>query len=172
MKRQIRYGCFESNSSSSHTVCFTNKDAARFRSLEVEHEREYPSTDTLVMCFGEFGWGPDTFIDEISKLCYALTMVAETEEYGSIEEFYETEGFKNINELVKTNSPYIDGIKIPEDEFDFKSKWRRLTNGYIDHQSSTDDYHSLQDFLDNIGTTLYDFIFNPDVILVIDNDNH
>ena len=180
MKRVIRYGVFESNSSSSHTLCFTNKDAARRCTLDILHDEnewaatyEHRDADTLNISFGEFGWGFETFIDEYTKLKYALTMTAETEDFRDEESFYETEGFKAINELIKEKTEFKNGVKM-NDEFKLGHSFgghKPAIDGYIDHQSY-EDYKCLQDFLDDYGVTLERFIFDPDVILVIDNDNH
>jgi hypothetical protein len=44
-------------------------------------------------------------------------------------------------------------------------------DGYVDHQSSTDDYKDIADFLAQNELTAEEFIFG-DVEVEIDNDNH
>lgn len=73
-------------------------------------------------------------------------------------ELEEIEDYQYINNLIKTACK-CDGIYV--DSF----------NGYIDHQSY-EDYRSISDFLDDWGTDLVNFIFNPNITLIIDNDNH
>ena len=46
MKRQIRRGCFETNSSSTHAICITKADV---------NKEDLPSHVTFT--HGEFGWG-------------------------------------------------------------------------------------------------------------------
>ena len=152
MKRQVRYGVFETNSSSCHSISI--------RDLE----------PTLLIEFGEFGWGYEEYNDMLTKLKYILTMAAETNIYWKTkEEFLETEDFIKINDLIKTETPYRGGIEFNDSQFPGE-QYNRI-NGYIDHQSY-EGYKNIQDFLDDYGVTLYDFIFNPEVVLIIDNDNH
>ena len=99
MKRKIRYGVFETNSSSTHVVSFVNRDSLSDASLDIYHSDD--DEDTLEVSFGEFGWEYEVYTDPYWKLKYALTMVAETEDFTDEKSFYETEGFKAINELIK-----------------------------------------------------------------------
>jgi len=194
MKTQIRCGVFETNSSSSHSVSVGNYEE-KIRWLLNYGDAYDEKTNTyyeiyddgyFYVSFGEFGWGPYVRNDVFTKLQYALTMVIETEghhgEIQSIEDYYETEGFKAINELVKEHCK-CDGVRIesrdcekepPEiiwhpSEEDKERGW--LTHeGYIDHDSC-ECYKSLQDFIDEIGVSLEDFIFDTNVTLIINHDN-
>ena len=106
----------------------------------------------------------------MNKLSYLITMIGEL---YNIEGWYnynnqsnesmrhemeEIEDYQKVNELIKTACK-CDGIYI--DSF----------YGYIDHQSY-EDYHCIDDFLNDWGTDLVNFIFNPNVTVIIDNDNH
>ena len=157
MKRQIRYGLFETNSSSSHAVSVSHKYTPYYDTYDLQDAIE---NGVLHSEFEEFGWGIDTFTDSSNKLRYALTMVVETECRGikSIDAFYATEGFKAIKEVVCERMGCSDLVVDSND-------------GYIDHQSC-EGYHSLQDFLNDYDVTLDDFIFNENVKLIIDHDNH
>ena len=57
-----------------------------------------------------------------------------------------------------------------EAEFGFKGYYLEHP-GYIDHQSC-EDYGCLDHFLNRYGVTLEQFIFDPNVTLITDNDNH
>jgi len=169
---KIRYGVFETNSSSCHSISFSNKykritksklkyetikdNAKELRDIvngNYDHSLEIP--------LGEFGWGVQTYNDCYTKLQYALTMAYVTEcGYSSNGQgFEETDGYKKILDLLKEEIGC---------EFLIVSNFE---DGYIDHQSCY-DYSSLADFLSDWGVSLYDFIFNPYVKLNIDNDNH
>lgn len=167
VKINIRKGCFETNSSSMHSVCIS-KNETEFSTIKVE------VGDNMVhVPFGQFGWEVKEYRDPYTKLQYALTMVLETESIKSEEDFYNSEGFKAINEVVESHLN-CDGV-IVDDKFDtgrYGIDTYIDTEGYIDHQSSVDSYKSLQDFLDENGISLEDFIFNTKVILKTDNDNH
>ena len=168
----IREDCFETNSSSNHTLSIKNKKDFNF---DIK-----PSDDGYIYCsFGEFGWEIENYNDAGTKLTYALTMVAETEPYSSEEEFYNTEGFNIINNCIKEEL-HCKGIIIEDPGFEVieykayngKHKFYLKFNGYIDHQSSSDDYKSLRDFLDDWGIDIKRFIFDLNVVLHTDNDNH
>lgn len=174
-RRQIRRGTFESNSSSMHSISMSNhawsKNDLTGLSMGI-------TDDKIYMTFGEFGWGYEEYTDAYHKLQYLLTMVAETEcsNCSCVEDYYETEGFQTIEAAVKS---YVDcnGIeviskcKLGEYEWDDCTKTYFDHDGYIDHQS-TDGYHSLNDFLNDAGCSAEQFIFDPEVVLIIDNDNH
>ena len=163
MKKKIRDGVFETNSSSCHAVSFSKHKIMNF-ALPTPNEDGY-----LHMDFGEFGWEERRYNDPITKLRYALTMIAMVHrgEFYNAEEFYELDDFKMIDEVVKNK---IDCKGIIMEDSAFNSDWYEI-DGYIDHQSC-EDYSCLQDFLNDYDVSLEDFIFNADVILITDNDNH
>lgn len=169
--KKIRYDAFESNSSSSHSLLIRKPGRMNYERIKAE-----PYDNLVHIEFGEFGWGIDTYYDTETKLSYAATMVAETEEFGSEDEFYKTAGMKAINELIQDKC-HCNGVCVDYPNFQLESyTWNGETkhylshNGYIDHQSS--DYKSLQDFLNDWNITLERFIFDDNVGLLIDNDNH
>lgn len=174
MKRTVRYGVFETNSSSMHSLTVGDGYIFPASSLKIE------TIDNRVCVeFGEFGWEIKDYYDPINKLSYLLTMVAETECHGlpNKEEFYETEGFKLIDEAI-ADYCNCDGICIDENDISIK-EWNYDGEthkyfdheGYIDHQSC-EDYKNLKDFLDYNGCDAIGFIFNEGVVLHTDNDNH
>lgn len=169
MKKQIRSGVFETNSSSTHSVTISNYLSDRLT----------PREDNKVHSkFGEFGWEIESYNDAATKLSYALTMVIETEcRHDASVDFYNTEGFMAINELIKEKCN-CDGVCV-DSNIEIRG-WRNKDgsihnyyyhDGYIDHQSC-EDYSSLQDFLDDYSITLEEFIFSQEVWLNTDNDNH
>ena len=167
MKRQIRSSVFETNSSSTHSVSIMGENY-KMDNLKADYGEDY-----ITMTFGDFGWEERSYIDPYTKLQYALTMVIETEgRYNicnSVEEFYDLEGYKQINDVVKSRCGFevrLDEDSIQEPEYGYTNH-----EGYIDHQSS-EDYRCLQEFLDEYGVSLEDFIFDPKVVLITDNDNH
>lgn len=188
MKKQIRYGVFETNSSSTHSISIGNFEDKLLNFIQ-KPDYEYNEDtgefeDTTVydgnihVTFGEFGWQEDTYNDVYTKLIYALTMVIETEgghynrgKIKSIEDYYESEGFKAIEKLVRKHCHC--GIVIEDSNIVFhetESGGYISHNGYIDHQSC-EEYKSLKDFVDHYKISLEDFIFNTDITLVTDNDN-
>ena len=187
MKKQIRNKVFETNSSSCHSLSI-NTNVTPYLSPHLKSAIS-KADNMLHIRFGEFGWGYDEYTNPYDKLQYALTMVLETEG-RTADDFYETEGFKAINELIK-NFLSCDGIAIDSEitqKTYYHHKWDDKnmeyiedrsrppytwleSDGYIDHQSH-EDYDNLNDFLFDYSVSLFDFIFNPGIKLIIDNDNH
>ena len=187
MRKQIRYRVWETNSSSCHSVTFNSN-----HSDSNEYEYDYSTLESYIeddgylhTKFGEFGWGVEDYSNSLAKLKYALTMVVETEcRYRPIQseddtiEFEETEGFKAINDLIANKLDCAGVIVDSEMKVDkYDSLWNEGVtmigiehDGYIDHQSC--EFSSLQDFLDYSCLTLEEFIFDTNVVLHIDNDNH
>ena len=174
MKRVIRSGVFETNSSSMHSV--TVEKAENY------DINPYVRTEDGIahFNFGEYGWEYNRYNDPWNKIEYALTMVAETEDYQSIQDFYETNGFKMIEDSVKKHT-HCDKIivdNLNEIKVHYYTNYKGEETcwveheGYIDHQSSTDSYLSLQEFLDDYGLTIDRFLFDRNVTLITDNDNH
>ena len=154
---QSRRNVFETNSSYSHSISISN-DIETDNNLEVEGDKVYCRA-------GEFGWEIEDYTDAQTKLNYLITMAAATT-VGTIwtgggvdeiliEEFIETDDFKEIQECVckvtKCKELVVESL-----------------DGYIDHQSM---YNSMREFLADNDLTIEQFIFG-DVLLHTDNDNH
>ena len=189
MKTQIRHGVFETNSSSCHSLSI-KKSRGDYKYDQLKRWVD-EDDNTIHIGFGEFGWECKEYTDPFVKLEYALTMVVETEcrDIKDVNEFFETDGFNEINDLIKRVCD-CDGITLTSEmelrwyhpsywDYDKKKEvtdssityWYINHDGYIDHQSC-EGYKSLQDFLDYYGITLEEFIFDTGVELITDNDNH
>lgn len=142
MKRQIRKSVFETNSSSTHAICITKK------------KDNYKIPKHIDFEFGEFGWEHDEYNDPETKLSYLVTMIGESHNCYSIEEIYETNDFKKINDVVSARCE-CDGIEI------------KNVDGYIDHQS----IDTIDNLMKEYNCTIEEFIFDKGITLVIDNDN-
>lgn len=160
--RQIRRNVFESNSSSSHSLTVNKRGCTG--KLIVNEE-----TNKVITYFDEFGWGYEVYTNPAGKLSYLVTMLVETNcDCTSMEELCETEDFKLINDAVAEHC-HCDGILI--DEEITACDWNKEYNehaGYVDHQSVM----PITELLDMYGCTVTEFIFDPGVKLIIDNDNH
>lgn len=177
MKRQIRRGVFETNSSSTHSVSVSRTNTQYYDSNVLNAFIDECDNKVHVK-FGEFGWEIRNYYLPTDKLQYIVTMLAETEgnNISSVEELFETDGFKLINDAI-ADYCHCDGIWIDEDIKLESYEWngRVLSyiehNGYIDHQSC-EGYNSVQDFLDYYGLDATQFIFDTGVTVHTDNDNH
>lgn len=174
MKRQIRSSVFETNSSSTHSVSISNKNSYYYDKdcLEIDWDNR------VHVRFGEFGWEKAYYSLPYNKLQYIVTMLVETEgrNVSTVDELFETSGFKLINDAV-ANYCGCDGIWI-DSEMNMRSyvwgeneKVYISHDGYIDHQSH-EDYNSVQDFLDYYDVDIAKFIFDESVCVITDNDNY
>jgi hypothetical protein len=143
-KKKVRKGIFETNSSSCHSIILGKGDFERTGNrFDVEG-------GVIRIYPGEFGWGPERFSDAATKASYALTWAKQAESEECLE-------------MLETVIMEVTGYEV---EFAGScvtySPW-----GHIDHQSSEvgRELFVSEDVLEN-------FIFNPNSILVIDNDNH
>lgn len=150
MKTLLRTSCFETNSSSCHTVAV----AAQPATFETVHPNE---NGEIVIQPGEFGWEEDYYYDSYSKLSYLLVYIRDWT--GSDKQ----DAFRNT--LDKVVFDHTGAKLVFEDEPDPEG-W---ANGYIDHQSVEDsDLH----YLFQSEDALKNFVFGTDSYIQTDNDNH
>lgn len=167
MKRQIRRGVFETNSSSMHSL--TVRKQGLNSTLPVDGLE-----NKVITHFGEFGWGYDRYTDPENKLSYLVTMVVET--HGncySMDELYKTEDFQKINDVVAEYC-HCDGVLI-DGRLEQAASWDGTKlydwnehDGYIDHQS----VEGIDSLLKSYDCTIEEFIFDKGIELIIDNDNY
>ena len=111
MKRQIRKNVFETNSSSTHSICITKNDI-------LDEKRNW-----LTFYTGEFGWEEGTLYSITSKASYLYTAILYMEEY------YGYEGLLNkLKDTLDKNNIECEFIK-PENDW-----W------YIDHGEDLVDF--------------------------------
>ena len=174
--KKFRFGVFETNSSSTHSVTIRGEGT-----LVPESERLsiFPLDDMKNIIINlddcEFGWELEFYRDPWNKLKYLIMMVVETEcnECKNIDDIYETEGFKLIQNEIPNKIVIVDNIW---ELVKFKDNYGHTRsylshNGYIDHQSY-EGYPDLKSFLDYYHLNVKTFVFNDKVELITDNDNH
>lgn len=156
MKKTIRYGVFETNSSSVHTV--TIKGHAKYISPPLKVSENDNKVHITPDCFGWYYDG--NYEGSEMKLSYLATMIVAQSGF----DYADNNDYFMLDELIRKHCN-CDGLAIDALDDDFYSK------GYIDHQS----YHSsINNFLllECDGMSLGDFIFNDNVDLHISNDNN
>jgi hypothetical protein len=89
MKRQIRRGVYETNSSSTHSVSIYNNSKRRFQ--DIPRNSEVVLNDT-------YEYGTDIF-DEVGKLNYVVTMLASIIERKYDYDELKVESFENMINL-------------------------------------------------------------------------
>lgn len=192
MKRVIRHGVFETNSSSSHSVSIVGGDGAKgYRNMYFCVGKEDlkdplpltvdPELNKVKVRLGEFGWGPEAYNSMYAKLSYLLTMIAMSDsEIGrnqrrvyDVAEYFNLPGYKMVNDYI-AKKYNCDGVFITNNitldkyiDCDYGSLHIEPF-ACVDHQSCFD---TLEDFFNAIKMDIDEFITNKDVVLFIYNDN-
>lgn len=151
MKKFIRKGVFETNSSSTHSICIGKEDK-RFCTDKLPIDEQ----GRIMIWPGEFGWEIDHYNDAVTKASYCLTWA---KQYNKEDVVYVNMLKKVISEQMNVSKDKIIFRTINDDTY--------YPNGYIDHQSI---YVAQKAF--ESEDSLRAFIFNPESILITDNDNH
>lgn len=168
--KQIRRNVFETNSSSSHSISFSNSKH------NLDYTQLVPDNDGVIHChFDEFGWGYYGFADTNSaevKLNYLITQICETndcprpwccekyETQESADAVMETDDFKMLEEDI-IHTLKEQGINAKKIVVDSEQE------GYVDHQSVC----AIRNILPNECGTYSDFVFDKGYDLLITNDN-
>lgn len=163
--KKVRNNCFESNSSSMHTVTVRGKKKI------VDYN--YIHDGVITITLDEYGWNGDPCDDFLSKLRYAMSMVLHTE-YPGFEYYDESfcidqevlEGLPGYELLINAIHKH-SGCK----QIVVKKRNSYYPYGYIDHQSY-EHYNSLSDFLNDYNVDAERFLYDDGVVVWIDNDNH
>ena len=143
---QIRHNVFETNSSSSHSLIMLKEDKPLAQFVDPEYLLNDNGQLVLWPDMIEFGRSPFQFLttwDE--RLCYAIASFP-----------YDINMRDKIEEICYSRVMGFRGFK-------FSTSY-----GYVDHQSMD----LLENFLNDNGISLEEFIFNDRYIVVIDGDEY
>lgn len=145
----VRIGVFETNSSSVHTVTFSNVGL---------QDSQLPMKDGYVIAhYGEFGRDRQTFNSQEDKLSYLVTCCYYLNGFSDydIETSY---NFRQIEDVLCNYIPGCQGIKIAENS----------PEPEIDHQSIPEFDIEIVNIWDE--DALINFIFNENILLKTDCD--
>jgi hypothetical protein len=122
MKRQIRRGCFETNSSSTHAICIAKEG--------------YTKRDFIEFEFDDFGWEVDTHTSVHSKASYLITAIFDSDKD------YADEKLQQLKDILDDN--HIEYV-IPEPKVDSwtyggETRYYYNIDGYIDHVGGTREF--------------------------------
>lgn len=149
MKKQIRQGVFETNSSSTHSICIA-KNAQLTLPTQLHFE------------FGEFGWESNTLdsVDEKASYLYTGLMANERKK-----------DFENIVKLLRDT-----GIQVTAEDPIYEQYTYEGNNGssYIKNGGYVDHSDKLKEFLDAVCEDegkLLRYLFSPLSFIITGNDN-
>jgi len=141
--KNIRYGVFETNSSSTHSISISSNSNGILDTI-------VPNADgSIVLSGGEFGWAWDKFNDPMTKANYCAVDLQEN-----------PHSFHMLAEVICAHT----GAK--KVVFAISSDYKSGGYSYIDHQSVGTSSPAFKD-----AETLKNFIFNPESWLFTGNDN-
>lgn len=143
IKRTVRSGTWETNSSSTHALCIR-------KSLP----EKLPSE--VFFGLGEFGWEQETWNDYSTKATYLHTAIYDL--------CYEDRTLYNTYK--QEISEILNGYGI-------KAEWKEVTS-MSDYDYNIDHSGELEEFVAELlknPELLIEWLFNPESLLVTDNDN-
>lgn len=148
--KQIRKGVFETNSSSTHSIC-------------IAKEVEISIPETIHFEFGEFGWECDTLKSIHEKASYLYTGLAANDRMSD---------FENIVEVLSRK-----GIEVTSDEpiYQEYTDGDNNTRRYVDNGGYVDHSNELTDFLDAVCRSddkLLSYLFSHLSFIITGNDNN
>lgn len=149
---QIRKGVFETNSSSTHSICIA-------KDVEVSIPR------SIHFSFGEFGWERDTLSTPLEKASYLYTGLVANDR------------MEDVNNIINTLTGM--GIEVSKEEPEFEQRsyknsegelvtYTHSDNGYVDHSNE------LGGFLDAVcgdEKQLISYLFSHLSFIITGNDN-
>jgi len=164
MKTIIRHKAFETNSSSTHSICVCDIDESR---IEAGFEK-YNGEEFTGIGSGEYGWDQDSFNGFWNKLDYMFIQLESMENKTGPE--YAQSGQALLDWIIKefeSRGKTITLRRVGLNE-NAKYSWER-GEGYIDHQSvGTEEVNAVL----SSQKSLLNFLFNDDCYFETDNDNH
>ena len=173
MKRVIRRGVFETNSSSMHSIVVLKEDV----NAEKQDDNIWITKGELHIYESdlEFGRSPFEILSTAErKLHYAIASILSSAVWGHVTEDgncdeYLSDKLDEFDSIASGVFAGCVGIDYPmTTKHDETSEWEEPDLGYVDHESSG----LLAHFLDKEGITLYEFVSNPKYIVVIDGDEY
>ena len=156
MKRQIRHGVFETNSSSTHAICIST----------VDEELSIP--ETIEFGFGDYGWEEDTLSSRRDRANYLYTCLAYSS-WDKVKEYIEF--IKTTLREAGVNNIYFDDLKIGistwgDDKVEY---WVKPGNGYVDHGEQAFEF--VEAVCSN-KKLLLDYLFSDKSYILTGNDNN
>lgn len=161
MKTIIRNKAFETNSSSTHSICIEEENENAIEDGFITNANQ-----KLNVAEGQFGWESDSFSSFPDKLDYLYMYLNYTEGSPNRSEIT-ANGESLVKWLVSEFNKRGLSIEIRKYEVN-EDKWFDQ-EGYIDHQSIPND--ELEEVIQSQKAIL-NFLFNCRCSVITDNDNH
>lgn len=145
--KQIRNSVFETNSSSTHSIC-------------IAKDQSFTLPERIYFEFGEFGWECDTLQSTEQKASYLYTgMIANDmmDQFSSVVKTLESKGIEvKAEEPIWKESSYTPGYKYVDN------------GGYVDHSDELAEF--IKAVTEDEGKLLR-YLFSPLSFIITGNDN-
>ena len=151
MKRQVRRGIFETNSSSTHAICIAKGEYRHNSFSHIDFE------------IGEFGWENDEYDSLYNKASYLITAILSFDKDEADENLQKLKDILDSNNIGYT----LPELKVDSWEYGGKTRYYYDIDGYIDHSGETKDF--VNDVLSD-SDKLFRYLFGNSVIIT-GNDN-
>lgn len=162
-RKQIRQNCWETNSSSTHSLTIVNESRRENVNIDDYTEFDGDGSGAFVFTGGEFGWEREEYSGFRSKMQYAYTLVVQDDlSFSSFDS-------KEIAEDYPDKSPQLIMLeKVLKDNIKGLNQFRYTTGYYyVDHQSVD---HMMRDIFES-EDSLTNFLFNCGSVFETSNDN-
>lgn len=151
MKRQVRRGIFETNSSSTHAICIKKSEYRHNSFSHIDFE------------IGEFGWENGEYDSLYNKASYLITAILSFDKDEADENLQKLKDILDSNNIEYT----LPELKVKSWEYGGKTRYYYDIDGYIDHPCETKDF--VNDVLSD-SDKLFRYLFGNSVIIT-GNDN-
>lgn len=153
--KKIRKSVFETNSSSTHSICIAKCD------------EELTIPKSLHFEFGEFGWQYSTLQSINEKASYLYT--------GFISEGREDDAFLKIFEVLRSKGIEVTAEKPIYEMYIYTNHRGELVEVKLNQNGYIEDSGELNDFLNDIckdENKLMNYLFSDLSFIITGNDNH
>lgn len=151
LKRQVRRGTFETNSSSTHAICITKSEYRHNSFSHIDFE------------IGEFGWENDEYDSLYNKASYLITAILSFDKDEADENLQKLKDILDSNNIEYT----LPELKVDSWEYEGKKRYYYDIDGYIDHSGETKEF--VEAVLSD-SDRLFRFLFG-DSFIITGNDN-
>lgn len=151
MKRQVRRGTFETNSSSTHAICITKSEYRHNSFSHIDFE------------IGEFGWENDEYDSLYNKASYLITAILSFDKDEADENLQKLKDILDSNDIEYT----LPELKVDSWEYEGKKRYYYDIDGYMDYSGETKEF--VEAVLSD-SDRLFRFLFG-DSFIITGNDN-
>lgn len=168
MKTITRHEAFETNSSSTHSICVCSENKITEEDFKIFANNSYRPYEVKV---GEYGWDLEEYNSFESKLDYIYIYLESSrrdKETAKINEI----NYSKVPEYLRGGPKFMEWLTDYFKKYDLEFHWKLKSSnygGYIDHQSV--GRGNDMEYILKSKKSILNYLFNDDVTVKTDNDN-